>query len=48
MENTRLYALCAYGLDPAASADLMRRYGNEDEIPLNEFDTTEFRRAEDF
>ncbi len=45
-EFTGLYALCAYGVSPTLSAELITAYGDEDEIPLNEFDRNEAQFAE--
>ncbi len=46
-EGPSLYALCVYGVPPAMSVELLSRYPNEDEIPLNEFDISEYQVAEE-
>ncbi len=46
-ELPSLYALCVYGVPPALSIELMSRYPDEDEIPLSEFDISEYRVAEE-
>lgn len=45
-DHDRLYSLCAYGMSETSSSILMKKYGQEDNIPLNEFDATEYRRTE--
>lgn len=45
-EFTGFYVLCAYGVPPSLSVELMTAYGDEDLIPLNEFDRSEAQYVE--
>ena len=40
-----LLALCTFGMSSAESEQLMAKYGNVDEVPLNEFDATEYGKV---